>query len=170
MSICLSPPSVLLSSVVFCFLVAWAWVSGGVYRNSCLDALECLFALNLITLVGATSYVNHSHGNQLAVGYTSVSIVFAICVFILAFQLGNVTGITQYLNRKCLGLKLPINYLHSDAEVRSPTVSVPDRLINPEEYEPLFHTPQRYTSAESTEGANEVQRQLTPVYTYVSVS
>ena len=44
------------------FLVACAWLSGGVYRNWCLDALECLFALNLITLVGAILYVNHSHG------------------------------------------------------------------------------------------------------------
>ena len=32
------------------FLVAWAWLSGGVYKSLCLDALECLFALNLIVL------------------------------------------------------------------------------------------------------------------------
>ena len=61
----------------------WAWVSGGVYKNWCLDTLEGSFALNLIILVGATSYVNHTKGNQLAVGYTSVSIAFATFIGIL---------------------------------------------------------------------------------------
>ena len=65
----------------------WAWVSGGVYRNWCLDALEGSFALNLIILVGATSYVNHSGGNQLAVGYTSVSIAFVTFIGILAYHI-----------------------------------------------------------------------------------
>ena len=55
-------------------LIEWAWISGGVYRNWCLDALEGSFALNLIILVGATYHVNCSGGNQLAIGYTSVSI------------------------------------------------------------------------------------------------
>ena len=73
----------------------WAWISGGVYKNWCLNALEGSFALNLIILVGATSYVNHSGGNQLAVGYTSVSIALATFIGILVFQLANVTGITQ---------------------------------------------------------------------------
>ena len=67
-------------------LVAWAWVSGGVYRNWCLDALECLFALNLIILVGATYHVNHSGGSQLAVGYTSVSIALATFIGILSYH------------------------------------------------------------------------------------
>ena len=97
-------------------LVVWAWVSGGVYRNWCLDALEGFFALNLIILAAETSYVNHSGQNQLVVGYTSVSIAFATFIGIVAFQLVNVTGVTQYLNRQCLGLKIPIRNLHSDAE------------------------------------------------------
>ena len=63
-------------------LVVWAWLSGGVYRNWCLDALESSFALNLIILAAATSYVNRSQGNQLAVGYTSVSIAFTTFISI----------------------------------------------------------------------------------------
>ena len=48
--------------------------------------------------------------------------------------------------------------------------SLPDRLINPEEYEPPFHTPQGDIAAEPTEGANEAQKRLiTPVYTYGSI-
>ena len=39
-----------------------------------IDALEGSFALNFITLAAVTSqYVSQSKGNQLAVGYTSVS-------------------------------------------------------------------------------------------------
>ena len=127
-----------------------------------IDALEGSFALNLITLVGATSYVNHSGQNQLIVGYTSVSIAFTTSACILAFQLANVTGVTQYLNRKC-----PVqNPQGAESELRSPTGSLPDRLINPEEYKPPFHTPREHTTAEPTEGANEGQRMLTPVFTY----
>ena len=49
-------------------LQLWAWVSGGVYKNWCLDALEGSFVLNLIILVGATYYVKFSEGSQLAAG------------------------------------------------------------------------------------------------------
>ena len=45
---------------------------------------------------------------------------------------------------------------------------LPDRLINPEDYEPPFHTP--YATAKPA-GANEAQRRLiTPVYTYSSIN
>ena len=80
--------------------------SGGVYKNSYLDVLEGSFALNLIILVGSTMFVNHSGGNQLAVGYTSVTIALVIFIGIrsqgpaaseVALQLGDVTGLTQFL-------------------------------------------------------------------------
>ena len=41
--------------VVTVILQMWAWVSGGVYKNWCLDALEGLFALNL-TILGVATY------------------------------------------------------------------------------------------------------------------
>ena len=140
-------------------LVVWAWVSGGVYRNWCLDALEGSFALNLTILAAATYHVNLSGGNQLAVGYTSVSIAFATFIVILAFQLANVTGITQYLKRKWKAIR--------NQEPKSPTDSLPDRLINAEEYELPFHTPQQHASAELTgeEKVDGAQGRLTPVYT-----
>ena len=65
----------------------WAWVSGGVYKNWCLDALEGSFALNLIVLAAATYHVQLSGGNQLAVGYTSVFIVLATFIGILAYHI-----------------------------------------------------------------------------------
>ena len=128
-------------------LQLWAWVSGGVYRNWCLDALEGSFALNLIILAAATF---NSGGNQLAVGYTSVSIALTTFIGILTFHLANMTGITQYLKRKCTTLKVAIRNLQkAEAEPRSPTGSLPDRLNNPEEYELSCHTPQEHATAET---------------------
>ena len=128
----------------------WAWVSGGVYRNWCLDALEGSFALNLIILAAATFFANNSGGDQLAVGYTSVSIALATFFGILAFQLADLTGITQYLKRKCTTLKVAIrNVQKAEAEPCSPTGSLPDRLNNPEEYELSCHPPQEHATAET---------------------
>ena len=144
-------------------LQLWAWVSGGVYRNWCLDALEGSFALNLIILGAATFFVNNSGENQLAVGYTSVSIAFVTFIGIVVFQLSNVTGIAQYLKRKCT--LVPIRNQAEAAEAEN-NDSLPDRLINPQHYEPPFHTSQGHATAEPTEAQ---RRQVTPVYTYGSI-
>ena len=68
-------------------LTIWAWVSGGVYKNWCIDALEGSFMLNLILLGVATYHIKLSGGNQLAVGYTSVSIALASFIGILAYHI-----------------------------------------------------------------------------------
>ena len=159
-------PSINLLAIVVttASLVAWAWVSGGVYRNCCLDALECSFVLNLNILATATFFVKLSQGNQLAVGYTSVSIALTTFIGILVFQLASVMGIIHYLKRKCIALTKAIR---NQAETSSPGSPVPDRLINPENYEPPFSTPQGHTTAERTEGA---QGRLIPAYTYGSIN
>ena len=152
-------------------IAIWAWTSGGVYKYWCLDALEGSFVLNLIILAASTMYTNHvSHaeGSQLAVGYTSVSIALATFIGILVLQLSNVTGVTQCLKRKCTVLKgciIPIR--DGEIEIDSDTDSLPDRLVNPGEYEPLLHT-----AAVLTESNNEEQnlRRLIPAYTYSSVN
>ena len=60
-------------------------------------------------------------------------------------------------------LKVAIRY----QEPKSPMDSLPDRLINTEEYELPFHTPQEHPPAKPTEEelVNEAQGRLTPVYT-----
>jgi len=68
-------------------LTVWAWFSGGVYKNWYLDALEGSFVLNLIVLSVATYHVQLSGGDQLAVGYTSVSIALATFIGILAYHI-----------------------------------------------------------------------------------
>ena len=147
----------------------WAWASGGVYRNWCLDALEGSFALNLIILAAATFYVNDSQGSQLTVGYTSVSIALATFIGILVFQLANVTGIIRYLKSMCASLKTCMTQVRDgETETESDTGSLPDRLINPGEYEPLLQSAQEHTAANPTKRPN-ARRQIS-VYTYSSLS
>ena len=143
----------------------WLIISGGVYTNKYVNALEGSFVLNLIILTAITYCVNLFRGNQLILGYTwtiSVSIAFATFIGILVFQLANVTG--KYLKRKYAALKVAtINRNKAKAEPRSPTDSLPDRLLNPDNYEPLLYIPQGH--AKPTEGANEAQRRPL-MYTY----
>ena len=68
-------------------LQLWAWVSGGVYKNWCLDALEGSFVLNLTILVGATYYIDQRNGNKLTVWYTSVTIALVTFIAILAYHM-----------------------------------------------------------------------------------
>ena len=76
-------------------LQLWAWVSGGVYKNWCLDALEGSFVLNLIILAAASMFINIIHvqdhkiheENKLAVGYTSAFIAFVTFIGILAYHI-----------------------------------------------------------------------------------
>jgi len=157
-------------------LQLWAWTSGGVYKNNYLDALEGLFALNLIILVGSTMYANHSGGNQLVIGYISVTITLVTFIGILFFQLANVVGITQCLKKKYTDLKRNtkankhIVQAETEVESESDTDSLPDRLINPNEYERLSSTAQEHRVAEPIEAVNEEQRSLIPVNTYGSIN
>ena len=61
----------------------------------------------------------------------------------------------------------------SDVEAESDTGSLPDRLINPGEYEPVLPTTEEHTTAEhkvNQEPTNEDPRRLIPVYTYGSIN
>ena len=114
---------------------------------------------------------NYSQEVQLAVGYTSVSIALATFTGILAIQLANVTGFAQYLKRRCVAIR---HLHHVEAKVESSDIdTLPDRLVNPGEYEPLLDTPEEHKTAEQTEEkevVNEAQGRLTPVYTYGSTN
>ena len=61
----------------------------------------------------------------------------------------------------------------ADVEAESDTGSLPDRLINPGEYEPVPPTTEEHTAAELTENkeqVNEEPRRLTSVYIYGSIN
>ena len=61
----------------------------------------------------------------------------------------------------------------TNSEAESDTSALPDRLINPEDYEQVLPTTEDCTAAESTESQESVtedSRMLTPVYTYSSIN
>ena len=93
-------------------LQLWAWISHGVYRNWCLDALEGSFALNLIILAAATMYINISQGNQLAVGYTSVTIALVTFIGILAYHIFQQVRATE-LWKKIPKMNCNLNFNHA---------------------------------------------------------
>ena len=102
--------------VVAGILQLWAWISGGVYRNWCLNGLEGSFVLNLTILAGATMYtrfLNRSgdQSSQHAVGYTSVSIALITFIAILAYHIFQQVRNTK-LWKKVPKLNLKLNKLN----------------------------------------------------------
>ena len=102
--------------VVAGILQLWAWISGGVYKNWCLDALEGSFVLNLTILAGATMYTRflnrlRNQSSQRAVGYTSVSIALITFIAILAYHIFQQVRNTK-LWRKVPKLNLKLNKLN----------------------------------------------------------
>ena len=97
-----------------------------------------------------------------------------ILIFYIYHKLAKKIGITQCLKRMYKTLKRSVqatrhtSEVEEDVEAESDTDSLPDRLINPGEYEPLLPTTEEYTTAELTEDkeqVNEEPRRLIPVYT-----
>ena len=102
-----------------------------------------------------------------------------VLIFYVCYMLARKAGITQYLKRKYETLKTCVQsprhtgQAEADVEAESHTGSLPDRLINPGEYEPVLPTTEEQTVAEITEDKeliNEEPRRLIPVYTYSSIN
>ena len=111
----------------------------------------------------------------LMLGFPHMILIFYIC-----HVLAKKAGITQCAKRRYITLKRACvlatrhtSEAEADVEAESDIDSLPDRLINPGEYEPLLPTTEEHTAAELTEDklgtANEDPRRLTPVYTYGSI-
>ena len=98
-------------------LQLWTWISGGVYRNWCLDALEGSFVLNLTIVAAVTMYtrsLNRSGENRLSqheVGYTSVSIALITFIGILFYHIFQQLRHTK-LWKKAPKLNLKLNKLN----------------------------------------------------------
>ena len=102
-----------------------------------------------------------------------------ILIFYICHKLAKKIGITQCLKRMYKTLKRSVqatrhtSEVEEDVEAESDTDSLPDRLINPGEYEPVLLTTEEHTAAELTEDKEPVKeelRKLIPVYTYGSIN
>ena len=137
-----------------------------------------LFILEIHTL--AISNPNSAFFTYLIFGPILLLLIpHMVLIFYIFDKLAKKTGIVQYLKTKYKTLKRCVqatrhaNQAEVDVEAESDTGSLPDRLINPRDYEPVLPTTEEHTTAELTEDKEpdkEEVRRLIPVYTYGSIN
>ena len=76
-----------IGSVTIVLLIAYAVFGKRIYKTWYLNMLELSFIANLSSLAFATLYIRSTGGNQNAVTFTSVSIVFATFIGIVIYHL-----------------------------------------------------------------------------------
>ena len=145
------------------------------YKLNFLNNVDLVVLFLLEVLSVATTYSVSYHFTYVLL----ISVLLfphMVLILYVCYKLTKKAGITQCLKRKHKILKgciLAITHTSADVEAESDTGSLPDRLINPEEYEPLLPTTEEQTAAEPTESkepVNKDPRRLTPVYTYGSIN
>ena len=149
------------------------------YKLNSLNNVDIAILFLLEILIFVSSISSPSSLTYVILGATLLLLVpHMILIFYICHKLAKKIGITQCLKKKYNSLKIcmhsarPTREPEADVEAESDTGSLPDRLINPEEYEPVLATPEEHTAAELTEDketVNEDSRWLTPVYTYGSI-
>ena len=146
------------------------------YKSNLLCTFDILILLLLEVLSVLTStpitrsYPLYTLLTMLLLGVPHMVLICYVC-----YVLAKKAGITQCLKRKyeILKRRMHARQAETDVETESDTDTLPDRLINPERYEPLLSTTEEHMAAEPTENKQPVKespRRLTPVYTYGSIS
>ena len=157
---------------------------------SCFHAVTRPYKLNfmnnvdivILFLLGTLIFVANNSASPFATYFILVTtllllIPHMILIFYICQKLANKIGITQCLKRKyntlkrCMQATRPTSEAETDVEAESDTSSLPDRLINPEEYEPVLPTREEHTAelTDNKESVNEEARRMIPVYTYGSI-
>ena len=102
-----------------------------------------------------------------------------ILLLYMSYLFAKKAGITQCLKTRYKSLKRSVQNIRdtsqceADVEAESDTGSLPDRMVNPGEYETLLPTTEEHTTAEHTkdkEWNNKDPIRLTLVYTYSSIN
>ena len=148
------------------------------YRSSVKNNMDILILLLLEGLSFAfytVMYMPTSTTSRCAIVISTLLIALPHMVLILYIcnTLAKKVGLTQCLKKKRKLYMLPARFTDADVESESDTGFLLDRLVNPQEYEPVLPTRGELTAAEFTESnepANEDQRKLSPVYMYGSIN
>ena len=142
------------------------------------------FILVLLALTSLTFLVvlynpsGSTFARQLLISALLISIPHLALVFHICHNLAKKAGIIHHIKKKYHTLKTYLTCrkqaeTHMDDKTESDTDSLPDRLINPAEYEPVVHTTaEKDTAAKKTESPEPASdpRQLIPVYTYGTIN
>ena len=150
------------------------------YRNN-VDILV-LALLAVLSLIVPTT-LHHPEASNLTYGVPILTLMLGVphmvLMFFLCYKLAKITGLIHCLNRKYTVLKshlIAIRHTFQtqrDREAVFNTDSLPDRMINPGEYDSMLHAVTEHSVAEPTENkgpASEEARRITPVYTYGSIN
>ena len=134
-----------------------------------------LFLLEVLSVVASNPLPKH-FAYTVLVPVLLLSIPHMVLIFHICCKLTKKAGITQCLKRIYESLKICARctgQTEADVEREFDTGSLPDRLLNPEEYESVLSTTEQHTAAEPTENkqhVNEDIRRMIPVHTYGSMS
>ena len=98
-----------------------------------------------------------------------------VLILYICYMSAKKVGITRCLKRKYETLKRGVKatrQAETDVGAEYDAGSLPDRLINPGEYEPVIVISKEHTTTdpENNQPVNEESRRLTPVYTYGSIN
>ena len=102
-----------------------------------------------------------------------------VLILYICSKLAKKLGITEFLKRKgrflyrCVLATRYARQYEADVETDSVTNSLPDRLVNPGEYEPVQSTTEEHTDYKGTINNDLVNKEpniMNPVYTYGSIS
>ena len=164
-----SSGQILLLASVTCF---YAITRPYKVNIKCTFDILILFLLEVLLVVLGTP-ITESFPRYVLIAMLLLGVPHAVLLFYIIYVLANKIGITQCLKRKyntskiCVHITGHISESERELEVESDSGSLPDRLINPERYEPDL-----LTAAETTENKKPVieePRRLIPVYTYGSI-
>ena len=143
-------------------------------RNNVDTVMLGLLALLSLAFLTETNYPDTpSSAQSILVTTLLLGVPHMVLILYICYVLAKKANITQCLKRKYESLKRCVlavwctNQAEGDMEAESDSDPLPDRLVNPEEYEPV--TPATVEDTENRELVNEIPRTLTPVYTYGSI-
>ena len=121
------------------------------YKLNFMNNVDIVILFLLAVFLVATSHsVSHHFPYVLLISVLLLGIPHMVLILYVCYRLTKKAGITQCLKRKHKALKgciLAITHTSADVEAESDTGSLPDRLINPEEYEPVLLTREEPTAA-----------------------
>ena len=149
------------------------------YKLNFMNNVDIIILFLLEILIFATIISGSRLLTYFVLGTTLLLLVpHLILIFYICLKLAKKIGITQCLKRmyklkRCMQTTRPTSEVEADVETESDSCSLPDRLINPGEYEPVLPTTEEHPAAELTEDKNQVNeepRKLIPVYTYGSIN
>ena len=149
-------------------------------RNNVDTVMLGLLALLSLAFLTETNYPDtDSSAQSILVTTLLLGVPHMVLILYICYVLAKKANITQCLKRKYESLKRCLlavwctSQAEADVEAESDSDSLPDRLVNPEEYEPVTLAIAEDNAADPTENKETVieqPRRLTPVYTYGSIN